>query len=95
MVVLCLEKNPGAEQATAEEVALCHNLGEIAESEIPHNECNKTWARRKLVFMYWIFCGTKNAWEWDVEKIREERRRDQELYRFSDSGELSPKSRGA
>ncbi|KAJ5522758.1 hypothetical protein N7513_013331 [Penicillium frequentans] len=88
---MCLEENPDAEQATIQELALCNRLGEIAEAEITHHEHKKTWALRWLVFTYWIFCGTRNAWEWDVERIREERRREQEGKGYS--SKLQPKSR--
>jgi len=91
LVVLCLEQNPDAEQATIQEVTLCNELGEIAEAEIIQNMDRKIWALRNLVFLYWIFCGTRNAWEWDVERIREERRREQEERGYS--GKLQPKSR--
>jgi hypothetical protein len=88
-----LDENPEVEQATIQEVTLCNRLGEIAEDEIPHDEQRKTWALQRLVFMYWIFCGTYDAWEWDVERIQEECRRDQEGKKYY-SGKLQPKSRG-
>lgn len=91
VVVLCLEEDPDAEQATIQERALCNRLGELAETEITHHEHKRIWALRKLVFLYWIFCGTRNAWEWDVERIREERRREQE--ERGPSGKLQPESR--
>lgn len=91
LVVQYLEGSP------VQEARLCllFDLAEIAEGEIPEDECCKTWARRKLVFMYWIFCGTKNAWEWDPKRKWAECGKDQELRQFSDSGKPSPKSPGA
>lgn len=78
----------------AQKAELLHRLAEVAEDEdlaTPHDKPTR-------VFMYWIFLGISNGWEWSVETIREKMLEHQmewegELgHRYREPGKLSTNS---